>query len=271
MTADSAISAASPNSPPWHDLDELRSRLNSHPVYGMLQNVGDLRHFMSHHIYSVWDFMSLVKTLQGAVAPTRVPWVPVGDPTVRRFINSIVLEEESDLGLPERGTPEFMSHFELYCAAMGEVGADPSRALALVEQARSRPMAELLAQADMPEAARVFMSTTFGFIATGKPHLAAAALALGREHIIPAMFRSFLERMGITEDEAPIFHFYLHRHIHLDEDFHAPLSIKLLEALCGGDSVKLAEAHDAARQALEARIRFWDGVAEAIAGLPRES
>lgn len=248
----------------WPDLDPLRETLNKMPVYDALRDVADLRVFMSHHIYSVWDFMSLVKTLQAAVAPTRVPWVPVGDPSVRRFINSIVLEEESDLGLPERGEPEFMSHFELYCAAMKEVGADPSRALAFVAQVPAQAIESLLVKADVPEPARTFMQTTFGFIATGKPHVAAAALALGREHIIPAMFRSFLARMGITEEQAPIFHFYLHRHIHLDEDFHAPLSLQLLESLCGRDEQKLAEAHDAARAALEARIRFWEGVAAAI-------
>ncbi|MDD5297488.1 MAG: DUF3050 domain-containing protein [Rhodocyclaceae bacterium] len=255
----------STNSLPWHDLDDLRTRLNEHPVYGLLQTESDLRRFMSHHIYSVWDFMSLVKTLQAAVAPTRVPWVPLGDPSVRRFINEIVMEEESDLGLPESGGPEFLSHFELYCAAMGEVGSDPSRALAFVHLAASRPIAEALREGDVPEPARAFMGTTFGFIATGKPHLAAAALALGREHVIPAMFRRFLGKLGVTEEQAPMFHYYLKRHIHLDEDFHAPLSLRLLESLCAGDGEKLAEAHAAAEAALEARIRFWDGVAAAIA------
>lgn len=251
---------------PWIDLDPLRERLNAHPVYGLLRTRQDLAVFMSHHIYSVWDFMSLVKTLQAAVAPTRVPWVPVGDPSVRRFINEIVMEEESDLGLPDGSGPSHLSHFELYCAAMGEVGADPARALAFIRQATAMPIADALALADVPAPARDFMATTFGFIATGKPYLAAAALALGREHVIPAMFRSFLARLGVTEAQAPMFHYYLRRHIHLDEDFHGPLSLRLLAALCGGEAAKLAEAHQAARQALEARIRFWDGVAAAIHG-----
>ncbi len=255
MTADSL---------PWTDLDPLRERLNVHPVYGMLRTRRDLAVFMSHHIYSVWDFMSLVKTLQAAVAPTRVPWVPVGDPSVRRFINEIVMEEESDLGLPDGSGPAHLSHFELYCAAMGEVGADPSRALAFIRQASETPIAAALAEGDVPEPARAFMGSTFGFINTGKPHLAAAALALGREHVIPAMFRSFLARLGVTEAEAPMFHYYLKRHIHLDEDFHGPLSLRLLAALCGGEAEKLAQAHQAARQALAARLYFWDGVAAAI-------
>ena len=72
-------------------------------------------------------------------------------------------------------------------------------------------------------------------------HPWAAALALGREHIIPCMFRALLDRIGITEQDAPAFHYYLKRHIHLDEDFHAPLSLRLLEALCDSRQERLDE------------------------------
>ena len=96
------------------------------------------------------------------------------------------------------------------------------------------------------------------------PTIIAAALALGREHIIPCMFRSILKKIGVTDKEAPIFHFYLNRHIHLDEDFHAPLSLRLLNSLCDGDEVKIQEAVDAAKQAVTARIQFWDGALAAI-------
>jgi len=92
----------------------------------------------------------------------------------------------------------------------------------------------------------------------------AVALALGREHVIPAMFRAFLQRMAVTEEQAPIFHYYLKRHIHLDEDFHAPLSLRLLAALCGDDADKWREAEAAAETAVNARISFWDGVLKAL-------
>jgi hypothetical protein len=92
----------------------------------------------------------------------------------------------------------------------------------------------------------------------------AAALAVGREQVIPEMFRRFLREMHVSEPQAPAFHFYLARHIQLDEDFHGPLSLRLLETLCGDDPVKIEEAHTAAEEAICARIRFWDGVLEAI-------
>ena len=100
---------------------DFRSRLVQHPVYSAVQTIDDLRCFMQHHVYSVWDFMSLIKYLQAATAPTRVPWVPEGDGSVRRFINELVLEEESDQTHVEG---EHSSHFELYLRAMEEIDAD---------------------------------------------------------------------------------------------------------------------------------------------------
>jgi hypothetical protein len=78
------------------------------------------------------------------------------------------------------------------------------------------------------------------------------------------MFRSILNQIGVSEQQAPVFHYYLNRHVHLDEDFHAPLSLRLLNQLCGDDDRKTEEAIDAAHEAIQARIEFWDGVLEAI-------
>lgn len=237
----------------------LRERLEQHPVYGALRGVEDLRVFMGHHVHSVWDFMSLIKYLQHNVAPARWPWTPGSDATVQRFINELVLEEETDEAGPE-APGEFSSHFQLYLGAMREIGADADTPSRFVELAGREGIDAALASGLAPAPAARFNRTTFDFIATGKPHVVAAALALGREHIIPAMFRAFLARMAVADDQAPIFHYYLNRHIHLDEDFHAPLSLRLLDALCGGDAAKVAEAREAAIRAVEARMEFWDGV-----------
>ena len=241
----------------------LQDRLDRHPIYGAVRSVADLRVFMAHHVHSVWDFMSLIKYLQHTVAPARWPWTPGADPSVQRFINELVLEEESDEAGP--GAPgEFSSHFQLYLGAMREIGADADRPARFVEIAGRDGIEAALAAGLAPEPSARFNRLTFAYIDAGRPHAVAAALALGREHVIPAMFRAFLARMAVTEDQAPIFHYYLKRHVHLDEDFHAPLSLRLLESLCGGDLVKVAEAREAAERAVEARIEFWDGVLAAL-------
>jgi hypothetical protein len=244
-------------------IESFRSQLEDHPVYSAIHGVEDLRLFMSHHVYSVWDFMSLIKYLQGMIAPTSYPWLPGGDGDVRRFINELVLEEESDEALPGSGQ-QFGSHFELYCQAMREIGADAEAPLRFIERVRGQGVTAALAHPEVPAASRAFTGRTFAFIDSGKPHTVAAALALGREHIIPCMFRALLDRIGIAESDAPAFHYYLKRHIHLDEDFHAPLSLRLLNGLCGDDPQRHAEAVAAGREAVGARLQFWDGVLDQL-------
>lgn len=248
-------------------VSDLQAELERHPVYGALRGLPELRLFMEHHVYSVWDFMSLIKTLQGRLAPVTVPWSPEGAGEVRYFINQLVLEEESDEAPPGAdGVPGRASHYELYLQAMAEVGADPAPARQFVERARSAGIDAALEAGGPPEPARGFVAATFGFIATGRPHVVAAALALGREHVIPGMFREFIARIGIAREAAPAFHYYLHRHVHLDADFHGPLSLRMVDALCAGEPRRVEEAQEAARSALRARIRFWDGVMEALSG-----
>ena len=247
----------------FEHLRPLQAELDGHPIYAALQTLTDLRVFMAHHVFSVWDFMSLVKYLQGRIAPTTVPWMPQGDPTLRYFINQLVLEEESDQVDGPAG-PAYASHFESYLTAMEEVGADTSPMRGFLELVRAEGLDAALYSDPVPLPVRYFCETTFCFIREDKPHLVAAALAVGRERLIPGMFRRFLDRMGQGPEEAPAFHYYLHRHIHLDEDLHGPLSMRLLATLCGDDPQRIEEAETAAEEAICARIRFWDGVLDAI-------
>ena len=242
----------------------LQEELDNHPVYGDLHSLEELRIFMSHHVFSVWDFMSLIKYLQEHIAPTRLPWMPEGDPSLRYFINQLVREEESDTAPDGEGGTRYASHYELYLRAMNEVGADANTQGLFLKRVQEQGAMEALESVLVPEPSRRFSETTFCLIEEDKPHLAAAALALGRERVIPRMFKQFLERMEIGADQAPAFHHYLERHVHPDGDFHSRLSMRLLEALCGDDPVKLEEAEAAAEEAICARIRLWDGVHEAI-------
>ncbi len=244
-------------------LTPLRERLANHPIYGSLQDLDDLRIFMRHHLFSVWDFMSLTKYLQQYLAPTQVPWMPQGDPLLRRFINQLVLEEESDLA-PGEGDSGFTSHFELYLRALDEIGDDRQWAVRFLDRVRVQGVDEALYSDLVPLPARYFTETTFAFIREDKPHEVAAALALGREQVIPDMFRRFLDLSRLGVEQVPCFHYYLERHIHLDGHLHGPMALRMLEILCNEDPVKGEEAETAAEEALCARIRLWDGVLEAI-------
>ena len=241
----------------------LRQRLDNHPIYRTVDNVQHLRCFMEHHVYSVWDFMSLVKAIQDVIAPAGHPWLPGQDESLRRFINDVVLGEESDEWTRD-GKTIYISHFRLYQHAMQEVGADVGRSNGFLNLVASAGIDAALSAKIAPHAARKFMRSTFDCLASGKPHQIMASLAVGREHIIPSMFRALLREMAIPESAAPAFHYYLNRHVHLDEDHHGPMSIRLLETLCAGDTQRIAEAQAAAETAIAERIAFWDGVMEAM-------
>lgn len=251
---------------PLEKVKNLRKELATHPIYAAVTDMNDLTIFMQHHIYSVWDFMSLVKYLQNKIAPAQTPWLPFGDAHVQRFINDIVLEEESDEGIPlEDGTTTYTSHFNLYAQAMEEVKEGSSQLIrAFVSKVASDSLSVARETTPIPSAAEKFMETTFAFIDGDKPHVIAAAFALGREHIIPEMFRALLDKMNISREEAGVFHYYLDRHIELDGDHHGPMSMRMLELLCEDDPAKIAEAEEAALFAIKARIEFWDGVLLAI-------
>ena len=167
---------------------------------------------------------------------------------------------------PERGEPgpKQVVAKERVRPAAGAPGRIHERHATLRDLVNEQGVDKALYASMVPLPSRYFSETTFCFIREDKPHLVAAALALGREKLIPGMFRQFLEQMRITEAQAPVFHYYLNRHVHLDEDFHGPLSMKLLEQLCGDDPQRIDEAETAAEEAICARIRFWDGVLDAI-------
>tara|TARA_B110000467_G_C18327514_1_gene490250 strand:- start:1744 stop:2520 length:777 start_codon:yes stop_codon:yes gene_type:complete len=248
-------------------LDPIRGRLLQHPVFQSVTNLSRLGVFMQHHVFAVWDFMSLLKALQKLFAPHGSPWLPDGDGELRRFLNEIVTEEESDQGPP--GTqPKFMSHFELYRHSMRDIGIETSAMDGFIGTLITAGLQDALAKRDIPEPARVFMKSTFAVIETGQPHRIAAAFALGRETIIPGMFQSLLAKMKIEEPDAPAFYYYLTRHTELDGESHGPMALRMLLRLCNGDRIREQEMLETAQCSLESRIHFWDGVNKAVLKLP---
>src|SRR5215471_20267501 len=105
-----------------------RSAVTTHEMYAQLDSHEAIVTFMEHHVFAVWDFMSLLKSLQRNLTCVDVPWVPTGPTSSRRLINDIVLVEESD----ELGGG-FISHFELYVDGMTQAGADRSAIDTFVE------------------------------------------------------------------------------------------------------------------------------------------
>jgi hypothetical protein len=245
-----------------------REKLLNHPIYQSITTLPQLRIFMEHHVFAVWDFMSLLKALQRDLTCVAIPWVPQGNRLSRRLINEIVLEEESDTD----GASGYLSHFELYRAAMAQCGADLSGIDGFLECVRNgESTGAALNRAGAPKPAKAFVNTTMRIVEGSPIHAIAAAFTLGREDIIPQMFTPLvanLERQ--LPGQLTVFRDYLERHIHLDEERHTPMAVQMLLELCGDDSLKWREAQETARAALLARIELWDGVIEQVA-VPRRA
>lgn len=245
-------------------LEAMRARIGRHGLLPAIGTRAQLRVFMEHRVYAVWDFMSLIKSLQRHLAPARIPWLPAANPRHVHFINRLVLEEESDLGDGVADRSEPTSHFDLYVRAMSEVGADTGPVSSFVAAVAEHGMESAMRTAPVPPPARRFMACTFEVIARDQPHPCAAALAWGRETLVPQLFEALARQVRLKRDEAPTLYLYLERHIHLDRDEHGPMALSMVRELCGSSSQRWAEASEAAQRALEARLALWDGILEAL-------
>jgi hypothetical protein len=243
-------------------LAPARQQLTSHRVYQSLHSLDDLRVFMQHHVFAVWDFMSLLKALQRELTCVEVPWVPRGHPATRRLINDIVLEEETDVDPEGRPT----SHFELYLRSMRECGADTApieRLLAALAEGAS--VAAALEAAQAPTSVREFVLETFRIIDSGKPHAVAAAFTFGREDVIPDMFRHLVHDLRQRfPGQLDTFTYYLDRHIQLDEEVHTPLAQQMVRELCQDDARRWQESREVAAACMRARVALWDGIRAAL-------
>jgi hypothetical protein len=244
-------------------LEPLRARLTSHPLYSRIETQTDLRIFMESHVFAVWDFMSLLKALQSRLTCVTTPWLPTRYPESRRFINEIVLGEESDLY-----DGRSISHFELYLEAMEECGANTAPIRTLLAAVKTQGEAFSLQSPSLrtmgaPAAAKRFVESTFDTIQTDKPHTLAAAFTFGREDVIPDIFRELVRDLDAQlSGGLEKFVWYLERHIEVDGDEHGPLALKMIADLCGDDETLWDEAASAAESAIQARLALWDGILE---------
>ncbi len=244
------------------EISPFKAKLIDHPLYGHLQTQDQLRVFMEHHVFAVWDFMSLLKTLQRRLTNVEVPWVPKGNPVTRRLINEIVLGEESDVD-PAGNS---LSHFELYLNAMREMGCDRAPIEGLVARlSKGESLFEALDHCGAPRCAVEFVKKTFEAIQSPKTHEQAAVFAFGREDLVPVMFLSFVRQLSLTSPEKThTFRYYLERHVAIDGDSHSRLAFQMTEQLCGTDPLKWSEAAAAVKATLKSRIEFWDKIQEAV-------
>lgn len=244
------------------EIEPLRQQLVDHDLYKNIRTIDDLRIFMEHHVFAVWDFMSLLKSLQQMLTCTNVPWMPVGNANSSYLINEIVLGEESDVDADGNR----ISHFELYKQAMQQAGCNDNGINNLFAELNGgKNVDEALIIADIPPAGRKFVQHTFDVIDTGKDYLCAAVFTFGREDLIPGMFISMVKEISQQlPGKVDTLLYYLERHIEVDGEHHSQLAYEMTAELCGDDDTKWLQATDAVKESLAERIALWDGILKEI-------
>jgi hypothetical protein len=205
---------------------------------------------MENHVFAVWDFQCLVKTIK-VLSTSENPriWTRPKIPyNSLRLINEIILGEETDI-LPDGN---YASHLDMYILAMKEVGANTEPIEAFLHKAAIPYLDVDLAL--VPSPAKEFVAHTLSVIGTRKLHIILSNFTYGRELMIPEMFTSLLNDLEL---EAPMFRYYLNRHIQLDSEDHGPSALQLIQSVVGDDLIKQQEVEQAKEHALLARERLW--------------
>ena len=243
-------------------LAPFRDELVNHRIYGEIDRLEALQLFMEQHVFAVWDFMSLLKVLQRRICCVEVPWLPPVDAQACRFINEIVLAEESD-GNSQVG---FASHFDIYHRSMKQCGSNTSGIDSFLgELRRGISVRTALTSPTVPKAARLFVEQTFTVIDSGNLCASASAFTFGREDLLPDVFQRIVDKLDLEAGgQLADFKYYLERHIGLDGDEHGPMARRLVQSLCGSDESLWQVAEEAAVNCLIARRMLWDGIYESV-------
>ncbi len=233
-------------------INKLQEQLANHSIYKNLNTIENLKVFMKWHAFAVWDFMSLLKSLQREITCVSIPWRPSIYPKdLVRFINEIVLGEESDVD--HQGN--YSDHFSMYINAMDEIQSDTSKILGFIES---------LELDKLPLEIKDFVKFNLELSHSSDYHRISSAFFFGREKLIPEIFGPIVEEIKKSHTDAPMLLYYLERHIELDGEEHGELASKCLEILCRNDENLLEQAYETAISSLNHRSKMWDFITREI-------
>ena len=240
----------------------LRQDLLNHSLYSKIKNINDLQKFAETHIFAVWDFMSLLKSLQLQLTCTNTPWLPNKNSETAYLINEIVLAEETDINQ----VGERKSHYELYLEAIKSFGADTNDIDLFLNKLKNEDVFNAINSSNIPKEVKDFLEFTFKIIEEGKPHKVAAAFTFGRENLIPSMFTAILKNFqkNFPEQDISKLIYYFERHIELDEDEHGPMALEMVIELAENDPEKWKEIKEVSVEALKKRIGLWNSIENII-------
>jgi hypothetical protein len=240
----------------------LQEKLLNHSVFNEIESLDDLNTFLEHHVYFVWDEMSILKALQRDLTCTSIPWIPKKNPNTRRYVNELVLERESGNKVSET----VQSEYELFLEVMRTSNADPSGIERLVVLlSRGENINILLDQLDIPKAARAYLEFSYKTIEAKDDHKVLATYVFGKQTLIS---EKFLKTLDALNNKFPV-------DLTLQLQYFEPKVVKetgreeenvkrIFEEICGSDAEKWDDVAEFADQALQKRINLLDDIKDTI-------
>ena len=204
-------------------LNDLKHKITTHPLFANKLEREHICKFMESHIFAVWGFMSILKSLQKMITPNNLPWIPNRNTKngLVNFVNEIILCEESDF-IEGIG---YISHFEIYLLAMKNIGAESVQLDKLTSKISEKGYNEkYIDDVDASNEVKSFLKHDLDVSMNGTLPEIVGAFTLGREKVIPNMFSYILPAIKATSASKHIIT-YLERHIDIDGDRHGPLSV----------------------------------------------
>jgi hypothetical protein len=121
----------------------------------------------------------------------------------------------------------------------------------------------------IPNPVAMFVRSNIDTALNGSLAQVLGSFFFGRESVIPHMFQGLLDQWGINEQEAPMFVYYLKRHIELDSESHAPAALRMIDSLLGDDERALNQLTRSAVLAIAQRKKLWDTLADTLENVPQ--
>lgn len=231
----------------------LQEQLVNHSIYSKLQDIENLKIFMKYHVYAVFDFMSLLKSLQNKIAPANNIWTPSPfPPRVVRFINEITIAEESDEMLDGR----YLSHFEMYLKAMEELNIETTNIKDFIQHYLKSGSFDFEM---LPVQVKGFVAHNLNTALSGDVEEVLGSFLFGREKLIPEIFTPILNSIQNEVGKESLTSYYFQRHIDIDGEDHGPMAKYCFETLCD-NTIKRERALQSAEKALIKRLELWDEI-----------
>jgi hypothetical protein len=249
------------------NIADHKKNLFNHDIYKQVNEIRKAKFFMESHIFGLWDYLTMLKSLQRELASRSILLSEI--PNLPFLINQIVLNEEVD----EEGSREYLTAlglYQLYIKAMEEISADSRPITYFVDLIKAGTYwKQALYETkenfrNIPDTTYSFLEHNLNVIEFSKIHVIAGVFFFGREDIHYS-FGNFLKISQEKDINISHLRSYLQRHIDDDGETKNPkLGEYILNLLCKNDNSKWKEVEVEVISSIQKRNEFWDGIVESF-------